>query len=95
MPHDAGTGAYVAVGAAGAHRRHAVDEFGLTHRFEGIRRIGTVHGSALHEHRRTDIVTGIQVRQKLVQQIPQGAADDFLKAMLRRSIGKKRGGPVP
>jgi len=73
---NAGAGAHVAIKAAGRHRRHAVDEFGFPHRFESLRRIRTVHGSALQEHRRADVVTGIQVRQEFREQVAHAEADD-------------------
>ena len=42
----------VAVDTARTHGRDAVDELGLANRFQRLRSVGTVHGAALHEHRR-------------------------------------------
>ena len=57
------------VAAACAHRRDAVDELGFAERREIRIAVGAIHRVALHEHRRENIVAGVDVGQELRQQI--------------------------
>ena len=59
----------IAVDTARTHGRDAVDELGLANRFQRPRSVGTVHGAALHEHRRADVVTAADIDQQLIEQI--------------------------
>ena len=77
---DAGGHARVAVAAAGAHGRDAVDELGLAHRAQRLGAVGAVHRRAFDEHRAAHVVAravGIGlagVGEQLVEQVAVAVA---------------------
>jgi hypothetical protein len=79
---DAGAGSEVAVEAAGAHRRDAVDELGLADGSQCKGAVGLVEGAALHEHGRHDVVARAGVGHQLVQQVAPGVGDRGHERML-------------
>ena len=77
---DARGHARVAVAAAGAHRRDAVDELGLAHRAQRLGPVGAIHRRTFDEHRAAHVVAravGIGlagVGQQLVEQVAVAVA---------------------
>ena len=66
---DAGDAARLAVFARRAHRRDAVDEFGLAERFQLLRTVGAVHLAAFLEAGRGDVVAAADIGQQILKQI--------------------------
>ncbi len=66
---DAGDAPRLPVFAAGAHRRDAVDELGLTQGFQLLRAVGTVHLAAFLEAGRGDVVAAADIGQQVLEQI--------------------------
>ena len=58
-----------AISAAPAHRGNSTGKLGLAERFQILLAFRAVHGAALDEDASNDIVTGLKIRQHLVQQI--------------------------
>ena len=69
IANDCRAGTAIAVAAARAHRRDAIDELGFAHRPQCLGTVGAVHRAALHEYRRDDVVAAPNVRQQLVKQV--------------------------
>ena len=69
VPDNAGAQPGRAVDARRAHRGDAVDEFGFTDRAEMFRPIGAMEGAGLDEDGAEDVVAGIGIGQKVLDQI--------------------------
>jgi hypothetical protein len=96
VAHDAGTCADGSISAACAHCGDAVDEFRFANRLERLRAAGAIHGAALNEHRGANVVSGIEVRQELGQQVARRTAQDRLETVLgHRPPGQQRRRPIP
>ena len=59
----------LAVFPRGAHRRDAIDEFGLAKRFVLLRAIGAIHLAALLEAGRDDVVAAADIPEQVREQI--------------------------
>src|SRR4051812_48428893 len=66
---DAGGDPRQAIAAACAHRGDAGDEFGLADGAQRLPSRGAVHGVALDEDGRGDVVAGVQVGEEIIQQV--------------------------
>ena len=92
MPDDTGGDACLAVFAAGAHGRDAVDEFGLADHAQGHRAVGPDHGAAFDEDSGDDVVAAVQILQDLVEEITVGHALVFeLPKMMMRITDRQVG----
>ena len=69
LTDDAGTHGDVGEDTARGDRRHAVGEFHLADRAQLLRSAPAVHGADFYIHRRANIVSRIEVGQKLVEQV--------------------------
>jgi len=93
---DAGAGAHLAIDAAGAHRRHAVDELGLAHRAHLRGAVLSIHGAAFHVDCGDDVMAALHVGQQLVEQVARHALDHRLEAVAgRRPLTTHQGQAVP
>jgi hypothetical protein len=68
--HDAGGDTRRTLEAAGALRRDTGDELGFAHRSQLFRPAAAVHGVAFLEHRGDDVMTGADIGEKVVEQVP-------------------------
>ena len=68
--HDASGDTRWTIEVAGAHRRDASDELGFAHRSQLFRSAVAVHGVAFLKHRGDDVVTGADIGEKVVEQVP-------------------------
>ncbi len=59
----------LAVFAAGAHRRDAIDEFGLAQRLQLLRGVGAIHLAAFLKAGRDDIVAATDIVEQVLEQI--------------------------
>ena len=93
---DPGAGAHLTVEPARRHRGDAVHELDLA---DGLERFGpadAVHRAALEVDGRTDIVTALQIREQLVEEIPRHLPDDLHEWVIgRRHILQNLGRPIP
>ncbi len=88
VPDDAGADLGRTVAAGGAHRGHAVDEFGFADGFEGFRPAGAVHRAALQEDGRDDVVAAVDVGQQVVQHVdPVGPFPQMVMRIDNRQAG--------
>jgi hypothetical protein len=67
MPDNAGAQPALAVAAARAHRRRAVDEFDFADRFQLGRAVGPVHRTAFDKDAAGDVVTAAGISDELVR----------------------------
>ena len=57
------------ISTRGAHRRDAVDEFGLPDYPHGLGAISLVHGATLYENSRYDVVPTVHVDQDFIEEV--------------------------
>jgi len=69
MPDDGGAQAALAVAAARAHRRRAIDEFDFADRLHLRRAIGAVHLAAFDKDAVRNVVPALGIGEQLVEQI--------------------------
>ena len=66
---DAGDAPRLAVFAGSAHRRDAVDEFGLAERLQLLRAVGAVHLAAFLKTGRGDVVAAADIVEQILKQV--------------------------
>jgi hypothetical protein len=88
---DAGCDPAGPVEPGGAHRRDAVDELRLTDHAQMLRTVRAVHGAALDEDRRDDVMARVHVEQEVVEQVAMG---DPLMAKLPEVVVRIADGQV-
>src|SRR5262249_13728548 len=92
---DAGAGPRLAVGAAGAHRRDAIGEFGLAHLPQLDGPAGAQHGTGLDADGGNDVVTAGGVGDELLQQVaPIGSIPEMMMWVDDRQLGLENGLPA-
>ena len=96
MTDDTGGDPSLAAVAAGANRRHAVDEFGFADRTHLDRTGVPVHRVRLHEYRCNDVVAGTGISQEVVQHVaPSGPDPEVVMRVYDRQLGFERRLLVP
>ncbi len=88
VAYDACAHLGLAVVARGAHRRDAVDEFGLTDRLHFLGTGGAMHRAALHEHGGDNVMPAVGVGQQIIQHIdPARPLPEMMVRIDDRQVG--------
>ena len=86
--HDTSGDPRLAVASGGAHRRDAGDELSLADHMHLRWAVRAVHRMAFLEHRRDNVVAGVEIGQQLIEQIAVAVAHPEMMARIDdRQVG--------